>query len=248
MKRAAGQSRAEPGEARALKAERQRFVSELFHTVAKPLTSLRMALELALFKARPAKEYRESLEEALEQANRLSQLMVWTRELAEAENPGAAPLRVKLNEIAEELVEDWRPVAEMRGIALYLEEGEAEVWVDPARLRQALFHIMQYALSACPRGADVTVRVNESGEKATLGIETTELVDFETDLKSGRADIGEIVSAGSSTQEALGMAKRLIDVMSGTLIAGKKGGKSHIRVQLPKSEIKREIEELVTAV
>ena len=82
------------------------FLSAVSHEMAQPLTVLRGSLELALEKEWSAEERRSWLEQALEQADRLIQVNVLLRELAEAETLTAATEKASLSTLVSDLARD----------------------------------------------------------------------------------------------------------------------------------------------
>lgn len=58
----------------------------LFHSLNQPLTSIRIALELCLMQRLQADEYREYLGKALEQSERLTNLLSRIQELLDSES------------------------------------------------------------------------------------------------------------------------------------------------------------------
>lgn len=141
------------------------FTSDAAHQLRTPLTRIRGELDLVL--AEPnglAPEVRESLERTRGELERLTgtcgRLLLLARldrGALEAELRGA---EFGLDEMAEELVSEMRPVAEEAGIALeFAVRGSGRVRGSRELCGEALLNLLENALRHTPRGGRIQVEV-----------------------------------------------------------------------------------------
>ena len=216
------------------------FLSAVSHEMAQPLTILRGSLELALEKDWSAEERRSWLEQALEQADRLIQVNVFLRELAEAETLAAAAGKVSLSTLVNDLARDLLPMAEVQKLRLVVQcEDNLSVVAHEQRLQQALLNVIGSAITRTPEEGVVRLSLKRSGTEACLDI----------------SDMGPGVSSEELTRlfdpfyhpptapqtgidnNALGLsvAKRIIETINGTIQVESNSGQGrcfHIRLPL----------------
>jgi two-component system OmpR family sensor kinase len=130
-------------------AQERRFVSDASHELRTPLASLRIELELALRRPRPAGELRAALRSAAEETERLSRLAEDLLVLARADG-GALPVNPEPVAAARLLAEVGErfaaPAAEAgRAVDVQAEDG-LELMVDRLRVSQALGNLVDNAL------------------------------------------------------------------------------------------------------
>jgi C4-dicarboxylate-specific signal transduction histidine kinase len=148
--------------------ESQQLVSDLFHQLSQPLTTLCCALELALLQTPTLEQYGEIVSQALDQAEKASALATAIRELSGAGQPGGSGDLLELRREVEEAIADLLPVAESAGVQVCFAPGPAcPVWFDASRLRQGLFHLVGFAIGS---GAAVAIELAERAAQAMLGL------------------------------------------------------------------------------
>jgi signal transduction histidine kinase len=81
---------------------------------------------------------------------------------------------VDLDEVSAEVVRSLRAIADAKGVALSLQNGEA-VWVngDRDRLREVIVTVVDNAVKYTPSGGQVSVRIGRSNRKATIAVSDT---------------------------------------------------------------------------
>ncbi len=128
--------------------------ADVSHQMSQPLTALRGLMELALQKRCRVAEYRATLEEAMEQADRMVWLARSLRELADSVDPGGVKETVWLKAVVKEVTDDLRPLAEARGLSLAFEcEGDLCVSANSVRLQQAILNLVGRAINHSPKAA-----------------------------------------------------------------------------------------------
>lgn len=153
------------------RAEREQFISDLFHAISQPLTALRCSLEVALRKPPSAGDAREALKQALQATERLFQSVLYIRQLAETERP-MEMRHVRLDEVMEELRGEISPVAESMGVELESSATEdCEILATAEMLPQALFLIADFALHDLQSGDGLSLSLVRHAEIALIRLE-----------------------------------------------------------------------------
>lgn len=151
----------------------RQFVTDASHELRSPLSNLRGTIEVALRRPRTESEYRETLQVALNETERLSRLASELLLLSRADS-GQMPLerrRCDLAHLAVDSVHAHEFRARAAGVRLCLDiPSNAPLDADPDRLRQAIDNLLDNALRYAPAGSAISVTV-ESGEGVwTLGV------------------------------------------------------------------------------
>lgn len=145
------------------------LLSDLFHALSQPLTTLRCGLGLSLQKLPDDNQNRQSLEIASQAAESVARLVAGIRELMESANSNPAAERSNVTECLQGMVDDLRPVAQSMRLSLCLTPAVSiHVAIEPARLRQALFHLLGFALESSAAGSELQIAVFEEDLKAVL--------------------------------------------------------------------------------
>jgi two-component system, OmpR family, sensor kinase len=131
---------------------------------------------VALSRARPPEEYRETLAIALDEARRLSQIVDDLFTLARAD-AGEYPLRpgdFYLDELAADCVRAARTMAAARGIALSFEpDGEMPIHADEALMRRLAMNLLDNAIKYTPHGGKIGVICARVGGEYSLSVRDT---------------------------------------------------------------------------
>jgi hypothetical protein len=96
--------------------ESRELVSDLFHRLSQPLTTLCCSLELAQLQTPSAESYSEVVGHALAQTEKVSALATAIRELFDAGHAGPVGEVLELRRAVEDAVADLLPVAESAGV------------------------------------------------------------------------------------------------------------------------------------
>ena len=110
-------------------ARRSRFIAEASHELRTPITALRGELEIALRRERPAEIYRESLEIALENTEKLQALTDHLLEVSKAAHEDAPRTATDLRDAIREAIRIRQPLFEAAGIEI--------LWTEPDVPRSA---------------------------------------------------------------------------------------------------------------
>jgi signal transduction histidine kinase len=132
------------------------------HDLRTPIARLRGRAEQVLLAPPDLGRYRAALEDTVEEADRVSELLTTLMDISEAE-AGTLQLRreaVDVVRVLGETVDLYEDLADSRGVTLVLElpaDGGLSVHADHARLRQALANVVDNAVKYTPAGGRVTV-------------------------------------------------------------------------------------------
>jgi len=151
----------------------RRFSTDVSHELRTPLTGIRGQLEVALMTARSEEEFREAIVNALEDVDRISNIVRALLLLAQAET-GQLALKqrpVNVTEVVEELVEQFRASAKEEGLRLN-SELEPNVYIrgDRTQMDRLVTNLLANALKYTPRGGHVDVEVRMEGGNAVIKV------------------------------------------------------------------------------
>jgi heavy metal sensor kinase len=154
----------------------QRFLADASHELRTPLTVLRGEIEVALRRERSGDDYREVLQSAREEIERLSRLTENLLALARADaGEGiAAREQVDLSALAHEVARKLAPLSGLTGVTLAVEATQpVTVTGDSVALERVLTNLVENALRYSPRGENVTVAVARETEAVVLRVRDT---------------------------------------------------------------------------
>jgi C4-dicarboxylate-specific signal transduction histidine kinase len=151
--------------------ESRQLVSDLFHQLSQPITTLCCSLELALLQTPNPEEYGEIMSQALCQAEKVSALATAIRELFDAGQAGENGEVLQLRTAVTDTVSDLLPVAKSAGVQVCFVPGPpCPVWFDAPRLRQGLFHLAGFVIGSATPGDSVRIELAARGTEAMLGL------------------------------------------------------------------------------
>jgi len=154
----------------------RRFSADASHELQTPLTILKGELEVALRSQRNPEEYRQILNSALEEINRIAHLVEGLLLLARAD---AGVLRmdqrpVDLVRLVEEVYGQARILAHAKEINLVFGQMEPiSVQGDYDRLRRLILNLVDNGVKYTPSGGRVTLSVHRDLERASIRIADT---------------------------------------------------------------------------
>jgi signal transduction histidine kinase len=154
----------------------KQFSTDVSHELRTPITAIRGQLEVALFTAKTTDQYREAMFNALQDIDRLSQIVRALLLLSHAESGQLVLQKAWFNlcEIVQDLVDQFQIPAEEAGVRLTAdlpEECSAEV--DRVQIERLLTNLLSNALKFTPRGGDVRVILRPGEDRIELIVEDT---------------------------------------------------------------------------
>lgn len=153
------------------------FVANAAHELKTPIAVLKSTLQLALQRPRDAEEYRQQLEQALEDVGRLETLTHSLLRLARAEQlqQGQQRSNLPLVDVAascEQAAERWRPVAEVKSVCINVKTAQhAQIQGDSDDLELIWSNLLDNAIRYSPTGAQVQVSVCRNNGQIRVDVE-----------------------------------------------------------------------------
>ncbi len=147
------------------------YATDLAHELRTPLSNLMTQAQVTLARARSAGEYREALESALEEYERLARMIGDMLFLAKADNRQIVPCResVDLTQEARRLMEFHEAMAEEAGVRLSL-SGEALATGDRLMLQRALANLLGNAIRHTDPGGTVQIQLCQGQGEVRIAV------------------------------------------------------------------------------
>jgi heavy metal sensor kinase len=139
----------------------QQFVADAAHELRGPLAAMRSLMEVAISHERSPTEYRDTLEDLLEEMRHLSALANALLTLTEAgeTDPAGGREEVDLAAVVRQTTAMFAGVAEERDIGITVEAAAIRLPGKAAQLRQVLGNLLDNAIRFTPAGGGVKVRL-----------------------------------------------------------------------------------------
>jgi heavy metal sensor kinase len=152
----------------------KQFSTDVSHELRTPITAIRGQLEVALFTAKTTDQYREAMFNALQDIDRLSQIVRALLLLSQAESGQVVLQKTRLNvgETIRDLVEQFQIPAEAAGIHLTAEPSpECTLNGDRVQIERMITNLLSNALKFTPEGGRVTVSVRACEDHVEIAVE-----------------------------------------------------------------------------
>ncbi|HUQ04970.1 MAG TPA: ATP-binding protein [Kofleriaceae bacterium] len=146
------------------------FAAAIAHDIRTPLTSVQMNVQILRRKVQLPPDDMEHFDIALEELRRLDDHV---KELLDYAKPLALHREtVELKDVADDAARTIEPLLGERRQVLAREHSAdvPPVAVDPTRLRQVLWNLLDNAAKASPDGATIALRTRRDGEKVAIDI------------------------------------------------------------------------------
>ena len=152
----------------------RQFSTDVSHELRTPLTAIQGQLEVALFTATRKEQLQEAIENALQDVERLSNLVRALLLLSQSES-GQIPMNkavLDLNELIEELVDQFQIPAEAHNLRLTATQSEPVLCeADRTQLERVITNPLSNALKYTPAGGWVRASAESSGSDVRLIVE-----------------------------------------------------------------------------
>ena len=200
------------------------WMAEVLHALSQPVTALECGLELSLRQDMSAEQLRARLVSLLEAAQLLHQRMMELGALQQAGEAGDTTSPVDLGGVLAEVQADLAPVAESKQVAVQTACDSARVRGNSARLRDGIFHLLDFLLRTCPKGGMIFVSdEREPDDVAAAGFRVIDLIATTSDAGDGV----------SWRDWGWRLAQRTFRAAGGELVAGgEHGGQIRVRMSL----------------
>lgn len=157
-------------------AEIRRFTADASHELRTPISVIRTESEVAMTKPPNAEEYRTFVGSILEECEHLTKLTDQLLTLAR-EDPGVTAHlteRFDLATLVSDAAEIMRPLAEAKQQTVSVDANdEVVVAGDAARLRQAVYNLLDNAIKYTPEGGHLAVSLRTLHDQAVLEVRDT---------------------------------------------------------------------------
>lgn len=154
----------------------KQFSTDVSHELRTPITAIRGQLEVALFTAKTTEQYREAMFNALQDIDRLSQIVRALLLLSQAESGQLAlqKSRLSLCDIVGEIVDQFQIPAEEAGVRLTADlPADCFAEIDRVQIERMLTNLLSNALKFTPRGGSVRVSLRREGDRIEMVVEDT---------------------------------------------------------------------------
>jgi heavy metal sensor kinase len=153
----------------------RRFTADASHELRTPVTTIMAELEWALLRDRPSADYRESLETCHRAGTRMQSMVEALLTLARADS-GQLPVRrglVRLDALADDVIDALRPVARQRAVTLGSKATPLLVAGDKDRLRDLISNLLFNAISYNVTNGVVSLAIDREGSFVVLRVRNT---------------------------------------------------------------------------
>jgi heavy metal sensor kinase len=136
----------------------RQFSADVSHELRTPITAIRGQLEVALFTASTTDQYREAMFNALQDIDRLSQIVRALLLLSQAESGQLVLQKTRLDlcQVVDDLVEQFQIPAEAAGLKLLADLPPAcPAEVDRVQIERMLTNLLSNAIKFTPEGGSV---------------------------------------------------------------------------------------------
>ncbi len=154
----------------------KQFSTDVSHELRTPITAIRGQLEVALFTATSTEQYREAIFNALQDIDRLSQIVRALLLLSQAES-GQLTLqksRLNLSEVLEDLVEQFQIPAEAAGVRLSADlPPDCYAAVDRVQIERMITNLLSNAIKFTPEKGSVRVSLRQHEDRVEIAVQDT---------------------------------------------------------------------------
>ncbi len=154
----------------------RQFTTDVSHELRTPITAVRGQLEVALMTARREEELRDAIQAALEETERLSNLVKAMLALSHAESGQTILRRQRLDlaVLAGDIAEQFRILADEAGIHLVTAlSANCEAAVDRTQFERLVSNLLANAIKHTPAGGEIRLTLTPLTAAVELIVEDT---------------------------------------------------------------------------
>jgi signal transduction histidine kinase len=225
--------------------QQREFLGNAAHELKTPVAVLKSTLQSLLHRPRSSEEYRDGVQESLEDLERLERLLQWMLRLARAEQWAQGALRrdlelIDITATCQEAVERIHNLAQARRTSIHLAtNGRLLFRADPEDLQLVWLNLLENAVRYSPEGGVVEVAVTrKDGGPARIVFEDHGVGIPPEDLphvfeRFYRGDPSRTRATGGFGL-GLAIAKALVEAYGGTITAENAASQgTRMTVELP---------------
>lgn len=152
----------------------RQFSTDVSHELRTPITAIRGQLEVALFTAKGTEQYRDAIVNALQDIDRLSQMVRALLLLSQAESGQLAlqKTRTDLCAVVHDLAEQFQIPAEAAGVRLLAQvPARCFATVDRVQIERMLTNLLSNAVKFTPEGGTVRISLEAEEDAVELAVE-----------------------------------------------------------------------------
>ncbi|MCU1287390.1 MAG: rpfC [Acidobacteriales bacterium] len=212
------------------------FIRAVHHKLSQPITSLRCSLELLQLSSKNDPSTQKQVLRALEQADRVMELVVSFRALLEADRVEREVVPASLTSMLNEVVDDMRPIGRDRKVELVLPWNLDQVLVrgSRAQLRQVLWNLIQNCVELSVAGDEVRIHLFVNDLSVELTVNDCCRVD---DTASARIfdpfSYCENTSGEKISNLPIAVVQRIVVALGGAVLASRSDDGRMFKVSLP---------------
>lgn len=154
----------------------RQFSTDVSHELRTPITAVRGQLEVALFTARTPDQFRDAIATALEDVERLGQIVRALLLLSQAES-GQLALQMStldLSAVVRDVVEQFEIPAESAGLSLEADLPETcPAEADRIQMERLVSNLLSNAVKYTPAGGRIVVALRPEGDTVSLTVSDT---------------------------------------------------------------------------
>ncbi len=157
-------------------AQIKQFSTDVSHELRTPITAIRGQLEVAMFTATSVEQYREAILNALQDTERLSQIVRALLLLSQAESGQMALQKVRLDvsALVRDVADQFQIPAEVARVRLRTEIAPGcEAILDRVQMERLVSNLLSNAIKFTPADGEVSVSLVSSGDVVRLVVADT---------------------------------------------------------------------------
>ncbi len=154
----------------------RQFSTDVSHELRTPITAIRGQLEVAMFTAQSPEQYQEAILNALQDIERLSQIVRALLLLSQAESGQVVLQKTRLDlvSVVRDIVDQFQIPAEAQQVRLDSDlPFECPLAGDRVQIERMLSNLLSNALKFTPAGGSVFVTLRHDGDDVELAVEDT---------------------------------------------------------------------------
>jgi len=153
----------------------RQFSTDVSHELRTPITAIRGQLEVALFTASTAEQYREAMLNSLQDVERLSQIVRALLLLSQAESGQLALQKTRLNlsDLVADVVDQFQIPYEEAGVQLTADLRQCFAEVDRIQIERMISNLLSNAMKYTPAGGEVVVALRSGPEALEIVVQDT---------------------------------------------------------------------------